>query len=514
MLGAGLAPAPFSFLTRHSGGCGAGPSPKPDFDPKRPCAAAIKVMTWLWDWLFPRRLTHYCLEAKQDAALEIRFPDPVREVRLRICSGFRPSFAARRRSRTLGEVRQAVEDANRQGVPPDLRACSMPVGASATQDGEMWTVVTAEGLECLHIENRKDGLAIREICYLSAAEAERAPRAVEEGTTNSGVSCPVPDMLKPGRYYALEMTTAVRGILNFALLDIPSGWLGTAVEEAYRLASGALDFVTTSDDPTMETTFDRHTIFFQTEGPPSDLRPYVKWSSPGHQDERVFRGNDIVLRFLRSGLREMMEEAPFGVTIEVCSAAGERAELDLAWDSARSPEDLVWEEHRSTLGWPARPTTNDDLRVAVPRKILEPKTATLSPSAAPTNSQTIRPGSCTPSASPPRPSQASRDWSSPGTAGRLRLSPSPQRRLPSRKAMSGPPWLPPAPGPRRSSSGNGRWSTTALNCCPAGAPAWRLCGWRGARRVLPTTRTCASSQAKWRLSFTISPCPIGSRSIW
>ena len=285
-------------------------------------------MAQLWNWLFPRQVTRTCLGADPNAALEIQFPTLVRRAQIKFCGDFGiPEFSALRAPRTLGEAGEVIESSHKKaGARPDFRACTVAVALDTpTKSGDTWTLSADEGFQCLHIlgttqdandpKSRK-GFSIQEICYLGVAEAEQAALIAKETSTNEAMRLLPHLMLQPGCYYRLEVMTEVRGAIEFDRMDLPEGWLGEALFEAYRAAAGKLGFNITQPDPVKGWEFPQ-AIFFQTDGPPANLRPYVKWSSPAHQDERVFRSNDIAVRFLRSGMQKMIENAPFVVSLQV-----------------------------------------------------------------------------------------------------------------------------------------------------------------------------------------------------
>jgi hypothetical protein len=342
-------------------------------------------MAWLWEWLFPRTTTRYCLQGEKSASIEIRFPVLVREVHIRFCGTYAlPSdptegqVITARRPRTLGEVGTVLDEARKGSYRPDFQTCSVAAQANLSASGDRWILSADEGFQCLLIEVQDKGIAIQEICYLTVAEAERAERAEEEAQDNGDMPLQPGGLLKPGCYYRLEVATEVEGAIDFDGF-LPPGWLGEALEQAYRLAAGAVGFNTSQEDPTNTWPF-QQAVFFQTEGPPASLRPYVKWSSPEHQTERVFCSNDMVVRFLRTGVNAMFEP-PFGIAVRLRDAQGKLVDVNTKWGAAFSatlfPEEAAWEKHRKeTLGFSARPLPDDDLLLARlgPGATLKPKT--------------------------------------------------------------------------------------------------------------------------------------------
>jgi len=303
-------------------------------------------LNWLWDRLFGHKITRTCLFV--DGDLDICFPRSVGQVWIKLCQPAKvpPSeiparFQVSRAPRTRAELDEVREDARRKKTKPDLRACVKGVQASFTISDREWLIEASEGFDCLDIVGMK-GFAIAEICYVTTEEQERAERAERQCETNAN---PPGDgqTLRPGAYYRLDVVTKVEG-------KLPEDYTGP-----YE-----------SVDTTSKTF--NQVIFFQTESPPANLRPYVKWSSPLHQADRVFYEDDIAIRFLRSNVEEMFS-APYKLETQIVDAQGKLVEgYATEWLKSGSAtlfaEEQVWQEHRSSLGWPPAPVRNDDILIA------------------------------------------------------------------------------------------------------------------------------------------------------
>ena len=330
------------------------------------------TLAWLWNWLIPHTTTFSCLEGGNSSALEIHFPTLVREVRIRFCDPSAPSIGSQaveiltsRPPRFAAEIEQVIEDAKKKGNDrPDLQSCLVSTQHVISRVGDKWIISADDGFRCLSINMTDGALAIQEICYLSVSEAERVKYARQQDEANQALP-PVYTltMLQPGAYYRLEVSTDVEGMLDFEGL-LPDGWLGIALTEAYEAAA----YLLFGEGSTAKTLPFEQAIFFQTEGPPANLRPYIKWSSPEHQSERVFCSNDIVVRFLRSNISTMYSD-PFGIGIRVRDVKGNVIDVETIRDrKAQSatlfPEEEAWEEYRETLNWTDRPIPNDDYLIA------------------------------------------------------------------------------------------------------------------------------------------------------
>jgi hypothetical protein len=311
-------------------------------------------------WL-SRRVTRKCLWV--DGYVDIHFRQRVRRVRIVLCQP--PKFSdteigvrvrARRGRRSINELGPGVKEITLNGV----RSCSVEVPADFNFSEEEWVIEADEGFDCLHIV-RLGEFAIREVCYTTEEELVRSRLAMTQCSDN-GVMPTNGETLKPGAYYRLDVKTEVDGELMTD--DLPfseNSAIGSMLITAYNELLERLN-----DRGQFPRTY-HQTCFFQTEGPPQNLRPYIKWTSPAHQSERFFCGDNISVRFLRSHLEEMFQ-TPFNLTARIKDTGGKSVDgFATRWERAGSAtlfvEESVWEAHRSDLDWPDRSLLNDNLFV-------------------------------------------------------------------------------------------------------------------------------------------------------
>jgi hypothetical protein len=299
----------------------------------------------------------------------IRFPRTVREVVIRFSRPPALPFAqARNRVRTRRRPRtREFEELRRAGGSPDFTACRYEVARDVSERGAEWTVTSAEGIDCLILE-RLTEFAIAEVCYVTVEEAARAERAVAQCETNAGAEAP-PALVVPGSYYRLEVETHVSGALRTDALPGAETPFADAIITLYESILGTLGFAAGDR-------IDRHVAFFQTDGPPTRLSPYVKWSSPGPQATRVFRDDDLLVRFVRPNARQMFARAPHALEVVVRSPEGAVLRgYETIWTKAGAGsevlEEELWRRHRDAT---AEPVPSDDVLEG------QRRTAELSPS--------------------------------------------------------------------------------------------------------------------------------------
>ncbi len=312
------------------------------------------------NWLV-RRLrptaTDMCLFV--DGYVDIQFRRRIKKCRIVLCqpsklseTAIRVRVTTKRGIRSLSELDTSVTGQEKGITLSDIRRCSVSVRSDVTASPNEWLIEADEGFDCIHIV-RMDEFAIREICYTTVEEVERSRRATDECKDNGNV--PAEKMLTPGAYYRLDVVTEVEGKLN--LDDLPfdeNSSIGEMLIDAYQTLLGDIAGPNSY----------HQTCFFQTETPPTNLAPYVKWCSPSPQFETFFYSNFIAIRFLRSNLRPMFN-SPFALKAEVKATEGNTMVGVIEWAHARSstlfPEESVWETHRNSLDWPPRTTPHDDL---------------------------------------------------------------------------------------------------------------------------------------------------------
>jgi hypothetical protein len=319
----------------------------------------------VWEWLWPSATGRTCLNGQ--GRLSIRFPEPVNQVWIRFCqlpkvTDNNPASVldTARAARTPNELTEIADAAKKKGITPDYSACQYSVVHQVSVDNDIWIIRTDESFDCLAMFKTEE-FAIAEICYLTTKERERAARAATQCETNRRGNAEPQNLLQPGSYYRLEIETKVAGELtdrNDPLYGLILEQLGfDAADEAYQ-----------------------HVAFFQTEGPPTSLERYIKWTNPQQQATRVFRGDSFAIRFLRPNIQEMYAHPPHTLEMLIRSTEGRLISgYTTAWSKAGSAsllhEEQLWREHRPDVGLANEPVETDDVLE------LRPVSAGLAPNA-------------------------------------------------------------------------------------------------------------------------------------
>ncbi len=318
-----------------------------------------QVWNWLWPVVRPPRI---CLHLS-GTMHTIQFPEPVRQVWITFCqppevdpSHVPDRLETRRAAHGLAELLQIRDEARAKRISPDFRRCLGRIDHQVEINADRWVISADDAFDCLTLV-RMGEFAIAEICYLTAAELERATRATEQCETNEGPPPPDP-ILEPGSYYRLEVDTTIIGEL---IIPPPGVKLDQRIVNVLEtLYEKTLKNIGLNGSQTYE-----HIAFFQTEGPPTHLARYIKWTSPEPQALRVFRDDDFSIRFLRANVEAMFSHPCHKLKLLLRSAEGRLIDgYDTDWDIAGSAsllhEEHLWRQHTNAQD----PPPGDDLLVA------------------------------------------------------------------------------------------------------------------------------------------------------
>ena len=284
-----------------------------------------------------------CLEV--DGTLHVRFPSPVRRVRLRFCAPAgltvaqaRSRLAVERPPRTRAEIDEVRRQARQKKEQPDLTTCRIPVAFTLTVARDAWTVESVMPFNCLRFDK---GARLEEICYVTADETARAERAAAECVRNEETvphQSDPPPLLDPDSYYRVLVYTTV-GVTRLpadpSVPDLPR----VLLDELYQAVMGEL--------PTAHGFLQER--FFRVDGPPTSIEPYVAWTHPASQALRVFREDDLRIRFRRAGVARMYGRPPYQLALLVRAADGTVTPSTPKWSQAPAathfPDEDAWLAH-------------------------------------------------------------------------------------------------------------------------------------------------------------------------
>jgi hypothetical protein len=230
--------------------------------------------------------------------------------------------------------------------------CRHSVPLTVTASPNEWVFDASIGFTCLSL-NRLGAFSIAEICTITAAERERAQQTAKQCSDNER-KFPDRQVLRTGRYYRLHVHTSVAGALRLDNLPFPQNHplagIASALYEDALTALGLFD---------AEKPFEQ-VAFFQTDAPPVRLEPYIHTTHPLPQAERVFREDDLAIRFRRDYMQAMFASGPFPLELMIKAPDGRlisAPEYDTRWTAAqnatRFPEEETWDAHRQQEAIPS-----------------------------------------------------------------------------------------------------------------------------------------------------------------
>ncbi len=180
--------------------------------------------------------------------------------------------------------------------------CADPVEHQLAVNPKGFTIVAEGGFDCLEIRGR-ESFRFTNICWTSIAEIERAQVREDEETSMKAIIS-MADQLEPllltGNYFKIEVAHSIE------LDEVYTDYATIKLLENVPAFQGALD-VYRSIGGGPEIRQEQH--YFQTDGPPNDLSPYIKWITPAQTQGRHFYGDDFVLRFNRAYLSHLYPDA-------------------------------------------------------------------------------------------------------------------------------------------------------------------------------------------------------------
>jgi hypothetical protein len=244
------------------------------------------------------------------------------------------------------------------------------VEVTVTDDAGVRTVTVSapDGFERLDLSS-PEALRIVEICWLTARESAAATARGRNCAANAAIAPRASDpglVLSAGAHYRIEVETSI------GLVESESDLAALALGSLPGFADALEPYRDESGGPLVVT----DVFHFRTEGPPGDLRPYVKWLSPGDGATGCFSGDDFVIRFNRPYIHRLYPDrdngaagptgSPYALDVVVMDPEGNvRTEWFLNWRTAGSAtlasEEKHWFDEIAPLSAPGLSPPPDDI---------------------------------------------------------------------------------------------------------------------------------------------------------
>jgi len=293
-----------------------------------------------------------CLKSFND--LKITFPDNVIQVEITFCNKIDKIDITTFSNPRGKELNKIIEEAKKNKREPDL-SCSIPVKSNIEKSSNKIKITEKnQFFDCLQINSKdKEGIQIESICYItkkSKDDFERNKKICETNKTNifpqptpSGDEFVDNNIFKPGCYYEIEVQTRLNGeVIPDKIEDSP---VKNIIIGLYQESLNSLN-----------TLFDGY-AYFQTEAPPQNLIPYIKWSLPEVQGNYIFINDPIQIRFKRGYINTLFGNINFQehkLKLFIKDIDGNFTlipDTGLKWLSAESstlfPDEETWQNHLS-----------------------------------------------------------------------------------------------------------------------------------------------------------------------
>ncbi|RYG52016.1 MAG: hypothetical protein EOO01_07385 [Chitinophagaceae bacterium] len=199
------------------------------------------------------------------------------------------AFITRRDIDAPAEFKNVVLKAKEKKTVPQFK-CAKQVANSLQQNGSRMTISSEEGFDCLEIKPARE-LKINTICTVSLSEKKKETKAKADCQVSEKLIKKITEtvtVLEPGAYYRIKVDLSVKG---------------TVTNDITALLIGEDEVVKLENSPfSVES-------FFQTEAPPSNLQPYIKWMSPVAGQPDFFYENDFNFCFNRPYMRSLYDNS-------------------------------------------------------------------------------------------------------------------------------------------------------------------------------------------------------------
>lgn len=205
-------------------------------------------------------------------------------------------------------------------------------------------------------------ISVKRICWITDEEHRRAVRAgsqTEINTYVAGAGATEPPILVSDCDYRIEVVASSSAEL------IPAGGpLAGALDALYKAALKAM----TGDDSGGTSHF-LHEAYFCTQGPPTDLSPYIASTYPATDEKDVLRGDDLAIRFRRPNVHAMFDSDIHRLKLRLLGPDGRQVPgYETVWAKARSAtlhyDERLWLNYQNlNPDDPNGPLPDDDLLV-------------------------------------------------------------------------------------------------------------------------------------------------------
>ncbi len=273
--------------------------------------------------------------------LQIKFSQLVRWVEITFCKSI-PNIIITQTS-TLTSEKSGEKD-----VPYNIEIKRRNVQSARESTNSRTVLITSED-PFDQIVIMRQATCICQVCYKTHDDLQNEEVDEDQLSTNDELFTPTylgsQPILKPGRHYRIVVQSEVEANANPASNPFPEG--SFLYDKANSLAGNIVNDILGAPSGSKPFTDE---AYFQTDGPPTNLQRFIKWTTPQLNEKRFFRDDDFLIRFKRSYIKDFFSEDAFQLNAYVRSSNGIIFDnWNTRWikpqSSTLTPDEQAWLAH-------------------------------------------------------------------------------------------------------------------------------------------------------------------------
>ncbi len=288
-----------------------------------------------------------CLNVERN--LVIIFPEDIAECSITYCK--KPQWKNDRKNNVKPQISYYTNNGKRPTFSADLN--------SLGDAGSLWYEFPMKGKTFKRIEIDALDFSIKQICYKTKKGVDNANANQQIVADNSNFVNPMNGAtampyFTPGSYYKVTIETRIKA-------DNPEGLYYNVLKSESETESPYY-----SEDGK-----EFHSVYyFQTDAPPSNLTPYVKWTYPNQELNRIFCDDKLAICFKRDYLHDFFDDN-FQIEAHILDAQNNNlAPSSVSWRISDVytlfPDEFTWEDHKREFDIPLTTRKEDILIITGP----------------------------------------------------------------------------------------------------------------------------------------------------
>jgi hypothetical protein len=300
-------------------------------------------------------LSGACLKTEKE--LNIVFPEKVYSVTISFCNkpekiDIKASYSPRKK-----ELKKMIDEFKNKLSSLDINLNKeAKIEISSASSNSVQTITCTEFFERLNLSTKdKEGLNIKSICYYTVREKENSEITKNICNSNKSLLAPTAphnqpsysndqfidnSIFRPGMYYEIEVESSLS-------VEV----LANRIEESDSKNYIIDQYISCIEKfPNTISSF----AYFQTDAPPQNLTPYIKWSIPAAQESNSFIKDPVHIRFKRGYLNTLLDYSvisEYRLKVYLKDTKGNISLITqgISWQTANSstlfPDEETWNDY-------------------------------------------------------------------------------------------------------------------------------------------------------------------------